>query len=320
MGTLGFEHHIREWTIGDPRDGMECLAWLSESNDTDEAIVFVHGFLGDNDPRVSERLFARSRGGGTFRGFDDLIARHHRFKGTDCYFVGYRSVRDDTQTNAARLLGFLRRQFRLRPGGEPGYMRNINDPSLVNSATAIRQSTPPYKRLTFAAHSEGGVVVRKAILRAFREQGARWDLDDEDIRINKLIYDAHLLLFAPAQGGTRAAGLISVFDDMPIIGGASRALRALSPAYYDLTSESIGLDQLRVETEALRGKACRATTLWADSDRVVEAVDYSTDAPSWVLKNSTHTEVCKPDEDRRGAILSFFLRQKPPSAAIWGGP
>jgi hypothetical protein len=114
--------------------------------------------------------------------------------------------------------------------------------------------------------------------------------------------------------------LADIAGDVPFLGRLSKGAQVSSPAFQDMTSESIGLDQLRADTEGLAADvvARSGRSLWAVSDRVVEAVDYATDAPSAFLRDSDHRTVCRPDENRRAPVLAFLFAEPVPAATVLG--
>src|ERR1700733_10914363 len=171
-------HH---WTS---LDRLKAAAYglVSEDRKTDTAVIFVHGFLGD----------AR----GTWLNFQEMIdsyvLRFPHWSTADAYFFSYESFLQSITDSAEELLSFTHKIFPKPPGwlfSVPAVIRHIPGFSLI----ALKKRT--YKRLILVGHSEGAVVIRRAIVVAYKRTGGK-----------DPILGANLALFAPAHLGFTPSG------------------------------------------------------------------------------------------------------------------
>jgi alpha-beta hydrolase superfamily lysophospholipase len=205
------------------------------------------------------------------------------WRDSDMLYVGYRS-------HSASIVGVANR---LRTALADYY------PKLPNSVLEARdcrlRENTPYKELVIVGHSLGGVVVRWALLEMARE----WmkALRDDPGAERPRLLDARQILFSPAIGGVRPAGplaLVEGFDP----GAFIKTLLSTSPAYGELTKGTL-LRDVRTETEQLYDRdpaqlsALGASILWAEPDRVVAPIRYSSDN-SHSEDGTSHKSVCKP--------------------------
>lgn len=133
-------------------------------------MVFVHGFLGN--PLK------------TWQSFQTLADAHNDvypwWSGSDLYFFDYPDFNQALDFSGRDLLAFIGRVF---PNPEPSLFEadlsawapllHLNDPIV-----RIRENFSGYTRLILAGHSEGGVVIRKAMI----EVASRCIRVNEEIR------------------------------------------------------------------------------------------------------------------------------------------
>ena len=134
----------------------DSYAMLSESEAAETAVVFVHGYGGN----------AR----GTWLQFQTLVDvfvdQFPWWEHCDLFFFAYDSISSPIKVSSTRLLSFLstiyprpkRTLFQTRP------LRDFSYLSADFSVTAFRKVDHLYKRLLLIGHSEGCVVIRKAVL------------------------------------------------------------------------------------------------------------------------------------------------------------
>ncbi len=227
------------------------------------AIVFVHGFAGDAY--------------GTWANFQMMVAKIRFDLATDFFFFQYHSVTEYIQSSSNRLLTFMdelifslnMKHFQLKLIDGPGY------------ASAL-QEMRTYKQLTLIGHSEGGVVIRNAILQ--RAGNA-----------TSPILQSRLILFAPALEGYSPAGLLGTMANFPGVGPVVNAVLMASPAYKDLRNTKY-LGKIRADTEEQASKrgepAFIAKIMWGRQDGVVEPRKYDLDFEDF--EDRGHTDICKP--------------------------
>jgi len=151
--------------------------------------------------------------------------------------------------------------------------------------------------LILVGHSEGGVLIRSAILRRAQE------LDGKRLRRNQIeadpILGASLRLFAPAFWGALLSGYAGLLLRTPGLGYLVESRLRKSAAYKQLASDSPLLTDIRNRTVAKAkeypdAKAFRARNLFPADDKIVAAEALETDPVAEYEKDQTHTSICKP--------------------------
>lgn len=234
-------------------------------------VVFVHGYRG----RPDERTW------GAFA-FED-IAADKWWQEADMLFVGY--ALDDNPQSVAELL--------MRKLGD--YYPKPREDVIHLSDAAARALTGTYTELFVVGHSLGGLIVRRALMKAAQELlewNKRW-----------AILEAQVRLFSPANGGFRPAGVLGVLRGAPAWTLIESWLRRNS-SFSDLQPDSSLIRTTKSRTEDLVSKlptpereSLRAHILWADNENVVERETYETDFPDRTAFHRNHSNVCKPDTE-----------------------
>lgn len=232
-------------------------------------VVFVHGYRGKPTPSTWGQFMF------------DVDERDPWWTAADMLFVGYR-VQDNPQSVAELLLRQLDKFYPF-PRSE---LLTIFDAS-------PRSSAGKYDELVIVGHSLGGLIVRRALLKAAQE------LLEWNAQRNAL--EARVRLFSPASGGFRPAGILGAIR-------ASAGWKYIEPflrrdsSYSDLQPGSSLITSTRELTEdyiarlpeSERG-ALRPHILWADKENVVVRETYRTDPPDRTAWQRDHSNVCKPD-------------------------
>jgi hypothetical protein len=263
---------------------------LAPGEVAETAVVFVHGFGGDAAGTWSH-----------FQQFiDDRDDIRERFAAVDLYFLQYQAVWEAIGSSVDKLSQFIAEvvfdpespQFQvpvgpLLPEIEPiAEMKRDGrtDDDRRKDTLQARPAGHRYRTLVLAAHSEGGVVVRATILRAY-EQGR-----------DSPLYDARLALFAPALFGYAPSGVLGTIVNSPGLGKVIDACLRSSPAYRDLQRDSKVklLEKLQEKTEALQNVAIgfRASLLWGRKDRILQDGMYAGDDIDYE-DNLGHIAICK---------------------------
>lgn len=301
-----------------------CISLLSSSPSTSTAIVFVHGFAGHQVKTWNQ----------FHRLIDELAVDDPWWRDADLYFYGYNGVSESTNWNAELLLEFLHSVF---PAPSAWNFRTSDaQPSVGNpNAVEVRVRTGPYayKELILVGHSEGGVVIRLALLQlaqrlaeavssagpsaAAQEQllqdakSEGWSDERLGAELRKNggpppsapvppVLAARLRLFAPAISGMRLTGFMG-FLDSSFVGAAVRPFVKSLRAFHDLGPRSPVLETLKDDTNRYAARLSNATALkahilWAKGDDVVTDQKFTLDKQAWADKKS-HTAVCKPNPE-----------------------
>jgi hypothetical protein len=228
---------------------------------------------------------------------DDSASTVEHFGKSDLYFFQYESKNERINGSTDRLLNFL--DALILNHEEKHFLEDIG-PVQIRFSAAERQrieqmSVLParrrYKQLVLVGHSEGGVVVRNAVIKRFKSRSIRFTHP----RQWKVVMNAHLSLFAPAIAGFAPAGFLGIVMKMPLIGSVVHAFLSRRAGYQDLSGNDF-LEDLKLKTEmaAQRSphRALRADILWAYGDDIVHPTKYEEDTEEFV--ESDHTHICKP--------------------------
>lgn len=272
-------------------EGMAAL--LSDSEDVDTAVVFVHGFLGDAQ--------------GTWLNFqEDILApslRGEPWRNSDVFFFTYPSFRQDITESAEELLGFLAYIFPNPPKEIFAIekYRQYLPPELIQLSSAI----PTYKRLVLVGHSEGGVVIRRAVDLAWG-----WKRDE--------LMESKLALFAPAHKGVKLSGWIGACLAIGRVDAVVMPILRFSPAFSEMKDKDL-LNEIKEHTEtylseaAAKGRptsAFKAHVVFGEHEDVVVKGYYATDCYHPAEKGRDHRTVCKPERGYRAPIEFVLDRVK----------
>lgn len=286
------------------------------------AVVFVHGFLGHPQKTwLSFQTMADSAGDPDWWSQSDL------------YFFDYQDFNQAIDFSSRELIAFLKSIY---PQPDASLLTadlsqwksalNLEDP-LVR----LRENTVAYERLILVGHSEGGVVIRKAMLtlavdriepaeqvmrmqvslkrpsapglRLRRRDGGwinlpgPWETVEPEAPPPIDLADcpqlaAQVCLFAPALMGAAPSGILGIL---------ARKIDVLyySRAFNDLERGSPLLTNLQRHTEDYARRypgipALRARILWGKKEQIVAVDNYQTDLVEDAEPNQDHTSVCKP--------------------------
>ena len=258
-----------------PSSGLSCRVYASLNLQVDTAAVFVHGFHGDEER--------------TWRFFQEMIDEDQAFASWDAYFVGYRSTREEIGATAYKLTKLIHKIFPQPP-------REIFERRVPygQAEVRIRENVSRYERLVLVGHSQGGAVIRKAVLEEAKDALHAGTVEDSPL------CGADLALFAPALFGMFLSGwkgFASATSAWKLIG----AILTASPSFKELQVGSQFLTRLQDETTALArdnpGKvaALSARIAWAAYDEIVQGgLRYDCD-PSYKILEGNHSGVCKPN-------------------------
>ena len=264
-----------------------AYCYLSRVRNTDTAIVFVHGFLGNCVD--------------TWQHFptlvDELGDGVSWWATCDLYFWNYPSAEQTINQSAFQLREFLKRivpaphtqLMSLASGTRPTDQEYIRKPS-------------EYEHLILVGHSLGGVVIRQSIVDIIKQ----WEGEGKPVMslagiptFFGSVLGAELHLFSPALHGTSFMGLPGIIYEFP----ATRwlfelLLKTSSPSYKQLNTPSVSLAALEEATNGYNLRygfpALSARIYYAGDDRIVSDLVYASDPPATYIPDQTHASVCKP--------------------------
>jgi pimeloyl-ACP methyl ester carboxylesterase len=244
-------------------------------------LVFVHGFAGHP--------------GRTWRKIQDFLTEDW-WQESDLFFFGYASVKEPIQSTAARLAKLLRRLLE-------------DPPDDLFADPRLRRSGTEYEELTLVGHSQGGLVVRQAVLDAL------WDVcqGGKPGPLESSVAAARLRLFAPAILGAQVSGLKGIILHSIGPGTFIRILTHGSPSYLDLQPKSALLESVRRSTESFSKththiSAFKASVAWADRESVVATgPPWLCDPAAITIPGTDHQTVCKA-KGSDDAVMTFVER------------
>jgi hypothetical protein len=264
------EHHFTR--LDDIKSGAYAL--ISENHRTDTAVIFVHGFLGDTE--------------GTWLNFQEMIdsyqTQYPRWMGCDVFFFPYHSVLDSISDSAESLLTFTETIFPQPPRSLftiPVVLRHLA------RILALSLTKHTYKSLVFVGHSEGAIVIRRAICIAYKRTGGK-----------HRALKAKLALFAPAHLGFIATGWIGACLAVGRIAAIAMPILSSSPAFVEMKDKDLPRQVQKDTSSFLRRSprlpALRARTVFGMNDHVVVRAEYTDDFPEEPEPNQDHVSICKP--------------------------
>ena len=265
-------------------------ALLSDDENTDRAVVFVHGFGGH--PRKTWVDFHTL--------IDSMSSKFPWWGATDLYFFKYRSVADHIDDSSGNLEQFFR-SICPEPPERLFVARNS-----ANQISDIRSGHPRYNSLVLAAHSEGAVVARLALINFVNQwQDSSGNKSAAGLQA-ELILKSALRLFAPAHLGASPSGLLGVLAASGGIGDIVRTVCGGSPAYNEMQQGSTLLDAIREDTLAFADRddykwmtALHALVVWGEDDLVVTKGKFRCDRryQEFPVPGKGHVSVCKPKRE-----------------------
>lgn len=268
--------HIPKW-LGGRYPG--CYAMLSDGPRVDTAVVFVHGFLGNAHDTWMQLQWM----------VDLHAAEFPWWKRADLFFFQYRSFKDSIDQSAFRLLKFLDTFFP-KPDPELCEFRMIALPMILPQPSfSLPQRS--YSNLVLAGHSEGAVVIRRAVIirckKRFFVAGIR-----------RKLLSAQVVLFAPAQAGFTPSGKLGTALQIKRISMFLEPLLYFSTAFAEMKDGRV-LQVIRNTTEKFAEKhtfsGLRARILFGENERVVaRPADYHCDVAEDPEPGHDHRSICKP--------------------------
>lgn len=267
----------------------KSFALLSDAaeDEVKRAVIFIHGFNGS----------AR----GTWTDFlslvDDPNAASGWWERADLFFFDYQwdSVFRQLTNNTLTIYKFVNDVF--------------PKPEAIGRAHSFRSEAFEYDNLTLVGHSEGGLLLRRVIVRAAQLDTAI------DVFMEKSLYEkatrpapegmlkADMRLFAPALGGDMQSGIVGILSSLPVVSHALSASAAKKG--MDQGSPSVIEARKRSDNYAkyLRLPCFEAHITWAEKDSIINSEKYDRDHECLNFPSgSSHTSVCKPT--LRSKVLS----------------
>jgi pimeloyl-ACP methyl ester carboxylesterase len=280
-------------------------ALISSHDETDTAVIYVHGFMGDAIDTWRDLVY-----------YVDLLP-DLPFAKADLYFVNYGAENEFVLTNTHFLRTFVKDLFPTPPPTLFTHCLADLDWKVCRTTeleVAIR--TPKkYARLILVGHSLGGVVIRRLIADEFAD--LKWQSENPSSHLA----NADVRLFAPAQLGFRPVAWANLISSSPL-GVLLRLGASLNRGFSDLQENCETLKQLRRETEhAARlhptAKALRPYVLWGDREDIVVPGRFDTDPPLQVAVETaqSHTSVCKLTDQYHRSAYFVMLTEGPNGAA-----
>lgn len=262
-------------------DWQGSYVWLSDEPGTNTAVVFVHGFFGGardtwlNFPGMT----------------DDRAANQPLWPEADLFFLDYPSYQHHVADNADRLLRFLKTVFPSPPSSLFTPVRAKPQSKRLMSLVLRWEELQPriYKHIVLVGHSEGGLIIRHAMINACQRS------DGEDPFL-----DARVALFAPAHRGVLITGWTHTV--LSLARGKRLAVSSLeaSPAYAEM-QDSEFINGIQQATLALKAeydrRAFKARVLFGCNEELVRVQVFPGDYPEECARNQDHVSVCKPRSD-----------------------
>jgi pimeloyl-ACP methyl ester carboxylesterase len=258
-----------------------CFAMLSQAPDCDvkRSVVFIHGFNGGARKTWPDFLSL----------VDDPAAASSWWESADLFFFDYQwdSVFRQLTNNTLKIYKFVINIF--------------PKPEVIGRAHAYRGESFEYEQRTLVGHSEGGLLLRRVIVRAAELDAAIDTFMEESLHKQATkpapggILKAKMRLFAPALGGDMQSGILGVLTSLPVISHALSASAAKKG--MDQGSPSVTEARKRSDNYAkyLRFECFEAHIIWAEKDSIINSEKYDRDKECLNFPaGSSHTSVCKP--------------------------
>jgi hypothetical protein len=260
----------------------KSFALMSEAppSTVKRAVIFVHGFNGSARATWTDFLSL----------VDDSETCSDWWQPSDLYFFHYQwaSVFHPLINNTLDIYKFVRSVF---PTPE----------SVLVKGNAYREPEFRYEELVLVGHSEGGLLLRKVIIKAAERDKAVEDFMAASIygkaaepELNGILL-ARMRLFAPALGGEMQTGLIGILASLPVVShalSASAARKGMNPASAEVTEPREITNEY---AKYLLFDCFRAHILWAERDSIISGEKYTKDKECLNPPPKTsHTSVCKP--------------------------
>ena len=270
---------------------MGGTARLSPDENTDSAIIFVHGFKGH--PLK------------TWGKLPDMACadESHFWKRADLYFLSYKAEKLHVDDSAHRLSKYVSSIFPNPP--VPMFERPLNKYdwtlSLVPRLPVVRIRPGPYtySKLYLVGHSLGGLIIRRFVADALQPFAST-----PEITPSTPVLTAKIRLFAPAHLGFLPSGwtgaAFNVSQQM-MIGRILEAGMYRYRAYAHLHPKSRDITDVRRITESLAClypsvESLSAHLLWGEEEEIVDSGRYTCDLAinEHYEPQKAHKDICKP--------------------------
>jgi pimeloyl-ACP methyl ester carboxylesterase len=278
------QHH-ENW-LPDLQNGSYSL--ISDADNVDTAVIFVHGFLGGAES--------------TWLNFQEAICSQvtDHWSKCDVFFFSYRSFRDDITESADDLLKFIQKIFPDPPESIFKIPKRVRGLPCLLELALVR---PTYEQLVLVGHSEGGIVIRRAVDLAYARE------------ITTVLM-ARLALFAPAHKGVKLSGWIGACLAVGRVDAILIPILNTSPAFVEMKQGPL-LAEVESHTLAYQSEskaagkgvpALHAHIVYGKDDHVVQKGFIKGDCLHSSEKGKDHISICKPKTgyDRP---LTFVLKR-----------
>lgn len=263
--AIAHPYHTEAVRLDNQKTHEAFLSLLPAKN----LLVFIHGF---NGKAVL-----------TWNKFPSKLAADASFAETDIIFYGYKSLQRNRNAGnyASDLLIFLKQEIDAIPA--PGNIARIAGEKKLTQRNG-------YEKIILVAHSLGAIVLRKALMNA-KADTVPW------------LEKVQMLLIAPAHLGAKVDKLIFGVLDIILIGKLlANGLSYFYPVLEDLKEKSVLLDDLKDDTRMYlqinQGDFTKAKiVIHSDPDGIVTNGRFESDPQEITVNGSSHTEVCKPNEN-----------------------
>lgn len=271
MSTL-YEHHFT-WV---DRVDSGGYALISESLDVDTAVVFVHGFLGDTE--------------GTWLNFQGMIdsqhARYPRWAKCDVFFFSYPSFFQEITDSGEQFLEFTSAIYPKPPDWLFSIPKSL--PGIPAGVVVLDLPQHTYESLILVGHSEGCIVIRRAVTIAYKRETQ-----------HPILKSGMLALFAPAHLGFQPTGWIRACLAVGRVEAIIVPLLNFSPAFAEMKEKEL-LEQIREDTTIFWEKThldvMRARVLFG-KERIVVKGEFTNDILEASEPGKNHVSICKPKAD-----------------------
>ena len=168
----------------------------------------------------------------------------------------------------------------------------------------LTKGKPIYKQLVLVGHSEGGIVIRRAVDIAYsKEISAETGMHPE--HPNQFLM-ARLALFAPAHKGVKLSGWIGACLSVGRVDAILMPFLNLSPAFVEMRQSGL-LNEIETHIMAYRSElmaakknlpsSLRAHVVFGSSDNVVQKGFIVGDCFHESENGKDHISICKPRDD-----------------------
>jgi|SRR5665213_787164 len=242
--------------------------YLSTSNMSDTAIVFVHGF--DGDPADTWTDFQTL--------MDTKAGIPPEWQNADSFFFTYRSTKASIDDSLDGLREFIDSLY-------PTLSHRV-----VELLPEHLQLPATYTKLILVGHSEGGAVIRALVA----SLGSRWETGG----VRSSILDSRVALFAPAHFGFMPTSWLGALASITGIAGLMGIAISYSTPASEMRDKTALLQVNRI-TEKLfekhpRVEAFAAHVLFGVDDHFVIRQYYLQDCRHTPEKGRNHQTICKP--------------------------